>query len=92
MATYFFDLRAVPRDAHCTAAARLVRQNFALAIAYNLIAVPTAVLGHVTPLMAAVATSLSSVTVVANVLRLDNGRHKPARNDDPVGHTAGVTP
>ncbi len=48
----------------------IIRQNLAWAIGYNLIALPAAAAGLVTPWLAALGMSLSSLTVVANALRL----------------------
>jgi Cu2+-exporting ATPase len=54
---------------------RIIRQNIAWAIAYNLAAVPLAVSGMLAPWMAALGMSLSSLLVVFNALRL---RHRSA--------------
>ncbi|MDP2785959.1 MAG: heavy metal translocating P-type ATPase [Sulfurimicrobium sp.] len=49
---------------------RIIRQNLAWAFVYNLIAIPLAALGYITPWMAGIGMSASSLMVVLNALRL----------------------
>lgn len=59
------EILAVSKASH-----RAAIGNFAIAIGYNVIFVPLAMMGVVTPLIAAVAMSVSSITVTANAIWL----------------------
>ncbi|WP_299614669.1 heavy metal translocating P-type ATPase [uncultured Tateyamaria sp.] len=50
-------------------ARRRILENFGLAACYNMVAIPLALAGFATPLMAALAMSTSSITVTLNALR-----------------------
>ncbi|MFT3723301.1 MAG: heavy metal translocating P-type ATPase [Hyphomonadaceae bacterium] len=56
-----------------------MRENFAFAALYNLVAIPIALAGWATPLVAAVAMSSSSAIVTLNALRLSGAKPVPVR-------------
>lgn len=65
------DLSDIPLAlAVAKAAVHLSKQNFAIAAGYNLIAIPVALAGFATPLLAALAMSASSLTVLLNAMRI----------------------
>ncbi|MEO1029010.1 MAG: HAD-IC family P-type ATPase [Pseudomonadota bacterium] len=71
-AVYNGHLDLIPRILGISSSARsTMLQNFGLAAIYNMIAVPIAVTGNVTPLIAAIAMSASSLVVTLNALRIN---------------------
>ena len=63
-------LRSVARQAQ-----RRLRQNLGWALGYNLVVLPLTLGGWLTPWLAALGMSLSSLLVVGNALRLHTGEH-----------------
>ena len=69
------DLRAIARAVKLSRAMmRNIRQNLAFAFAYNALGIPLAAAGLLHPMIAALAMSLSSVSVITNALRLRSVR------------------
>jgi Cu+-exporting ATPase len=67
-----------------------IRQNLAWAFGYNLLGVPLAALGYLSPMLAGAAMALSSVSVLGNALLLT--RWRPAADAPPPPQPAGRTP
>ena len=67
------------REARRTLA--VIRENLVWAAAYNAVAIPAAAFGFVTPVVAAIGMSVSSLVVVANALRLTRRREHAADGD-----------
>jgi Cu+-exporting ATPase len=72
------DLMALAR-----AAWTVIRQNLAWAFGFNLIGIPLAAFGLLSPTIAAAAMACSSIAVVSNALRLTRWRPSPL-NTQPV--------
>jgi Cu+-exporting ATPase len=86
------DIGAVADAIELSAATlRIIKQNLAWAFGYNVVLVPLAVFGVVPPIFAALAMATSSVTVVANALRLRrpvrSARVNPRASRSPRGAT-----
>ena len=62
----------------------IIRQNLGWALGYNLIAIPAAALGHVTPWIAGIGMSASSLLVVLNALRLSGFKHRTDPDATPA--------
>lgn len=72
------DVRLVPEAlALSRAVTRKIWQNLFWAFAYNVVGIPAAALGFLTPVIAGAAMALSSVSVVSNALLLKRWRPKP---------------
>jgi Cu2+-exporting ATPase len=68
---------------------RIIRENLGWALAYNLVAIPAAALGYVTPWIAGIGMSASSLLVVLNALRLSDFKQpadpgRPAPDASPL--------
>jgi P-type Cu2+ transporter len=72
-------MRLAKGEALARKAMRIIRQNLGWALAYNAVSLPLAMAGFITPWMAGIGMSASSLLVVLNALRLARPTEK--RND-----------
>jgi Cu2+-exporting ATPase len=63
---------------------QVIRQNLGWALAYNLLALPVAAAGLVTPWLAALGMAASSLVVTLNALRLTRLPHQSAPREKPM--------
>lgn len=76
------DLNTVPHMlAQAGRTRQIIRQNLSWASAYNIIAVPLAVLGYVQPWIAALGMSFSSLVVLGNAMRLHKQVDMPSEKN-----------
>jgi len=64
---------------------KIIRQNLAISLCYNLMALPLAAFGYIAPYMAAIGMSASSLVVVGNAMRLNNLKRDYSNSRDE-GH------
>jgi Cu2+-exporting ATPase len=67
----------------------IIRQNLGWALGYNLIAIPAAAFGYVTPWLAGIGMSVSSLLVVLNALRLTDYKPSPHKGSGFRGQGSG---
>ena len=78
--------RSRRRAGHCASSA----QNLAWALGLQPVAIPLAALGYLSPLVAALGMSASSLLVVANALRALSLRHALASRSETARHVAAL--
>ena len=71
---------------------RIIRQNLAWAIGYNLLALPLAAAGFIPPWASALGMSASSLLVVLNAMRLNRGASSPQTGSGRIATTQDHAP